>query len=244
MADRLKKLKINPPRRRESERMKKRSASVATTPTSATSVSSAGDTIEVAQKSSDDRVESMQDAPAESSKDGTATGDLPVRPAEPMQATGGDELDLEDAVSLGLPRSFRKLHVLTQPQNDVVSEYSFSNEKDSGLGDDEDENPRGIFKDTLHDVIEISSDDGSPADNFALDSKPWCNMTPAQRKERENMYCEQIGRPIDGDWEMAESYQENIDQEMEECVPLQVIWRTAFADCCTGTSRITSCKTG
>lgn len=111
-------------------------------------------------------------------------------------------------------------------QDDAVTEYDFDNEKDSGFEDDEDEdeNPRGIFKDTLHDVIEISSDDGAPQDDFALDPKPWRNMNPAERRELEKRYCEQMARPLDGDWERAESYQEHLDLEMEESVPFLIHW--------------------
>lgn len=104
MSNRISRLRINPPRRRESERMKTRSASAASTPTSAISASSVGDTIEVAQRSSDDRVESMTAAPAESVKDAASTGEgareAEPQTGEPVQADGEDDEEMEDAVRL------------------------------------------------------------------------------------------------------------------------------------------------
>lgn len=58
-----------------------------------------------------------------------------------------------------------------------------------------------------------------PHNSFALDLRPWRHMTEAQRAEYEKMYCEQLDRPIEGDWQGSENYQEMQDMEMEEYVP-------------------------
>lgn len=233
---RVKKLKINPPRRRESERMKtRRSASAASTPTTATSGTSVGDTIEVAQKSSDGPAEAvsdatvatMPDAPPESTKTTPAKGE--AAPAEvgipsektteqPMQPSL-EEVDHEmvDAVSLVALSCFLIIRRADRRQDDAVIEYDFTHEKEINANDDE-KTTRPIFKDTDNDVITISSDDELPQETFPVDSRPWRSMEPIQREAKEQQYCLQRNRPIHGDWEKTELYQEMLDLEMEEFV--------------------------
>lgn len=112
---RVKSLKINPPRRRESERMKsRRSVSGPSTPSTATSrTSSAGDTIEVAMpKSSEAAVERTAEAtsPGETMKDVAADASQEVSmaidevavdtAASPTQPAGEDEKADEEIVDV------------------------------------------------------------------------------------------------------------------------------------------------
>lgn len=209
--------------------MKARSASGATTPTSARSLSSAGDTIEVAQKSSDDPGESVPAAFAESTLEAEASEQLPAKVAEHpmelvdqaaelMEKQAANDLQTADVVRFTPTRHSEHPVDADAYQDDAVTEYDFTNDKDSAYDDEEDENPRGIFTDLDHEIIEISSDDGMPQNSFALDSRPWRNMTEAQRAEYEKMYCEQLARAIEGDWQSSENYQEMQDMEMEEFV--------------------------
>lgn len=81
--NRVKRLKLNAPKRRESARVKQRATSTPSTPTTASSASSAGDTIEVAQKSSDgplqgaasETAETAAGNHAQSLRDEAVTGD-------------------------------------------------------------------------------------------------------------------------------------------------------------------------
>lgn len=77
-------------------------------------------------------------------------------------------------------------------------------------------------------MIEISSDDGVPAEDFAPDMRPWLSLDSLKlsadnktkiRAAREQMFCEQRRRPFKDDWEETETYQRALDDEMEEFVP-------------------------
>lgn len=219
---RARRLKLNGPRRRESVRVKARAPSAASTPTSA---ESPGDTIEVAQKSSDGTMEEALLAPA-AFKDAAATSETPVvsdgeevlekMDAEPTPTpTAQDKEDeaMVDAVSLAFPNYLA--HFTDRSQDDAVTEYDFNDEKESAFDDDEDDD-YGKFKDTDVDVISISSDDPPHQQDFALDPKPWLSMDRQSRAERERMFCMPPRRPIGGDWQDCEKYLEILDLEMEE----------------------------
>jgi len=207
----MKKLVIKPPKRRESVRVKSRSESAASTPTTSTS---SGDNIEVALPHGpvvavvDD--EAIQ-SPIEDSKDSE------VNVKHPLVI----DLEMNDAVS----RSSLKMLLSSsstdhaQDEDDAVTEYDFSNEKeDEDESDDED--VRGIFKDTTKDIITISSDDegAEAATESPVDQSPWLRMTLRERMDWERMYCSVQTQALRGDWEFTAQYQDQKDAEMERFV--------------------------
>ena len=96
------------------------------------------------------------------------------------------------------------------------------------MEDDTEKTRPGFFKDTINEVITISSDDegadAKPAESFPTEERPWLydrngdRASLLRRETRERMYALTRTHPFGGDWETTELYQEQMDLEMEKCV--------------------------
>jgi hypothetical protein len=111
--------------------------------------------------------------------------------------------------------------ITVEPPENSVEEYEFSSEEE--IEESDNEHDTAYYRDP-NGAITVDSDndkDSSPDDpDDPPHADPWRSrgLDKTTRAQWENMYCELINHPMEGDWDKTEINQQMRDHEMERYV--------------------------